>query len=99
MLLDGTPVAALGRRPALGDFRANIALGGKAVEVEFTANQKAIASEVGKDLREHGIIFAGLDFIGDRLIEINVTSPTLIQELRRVTGFDMSRRLLDFLGA
>jgi len=99
MVLDGSPIAALGRKPAAGDFRANIAVGGKAVATDLTDEQTAIANEVGKDIQQRGIVFAGLDFIGDRLIEINVTSPTLIQELRRVSGVDMSHKILDFLGA
>lgn len=95
MLLDGVPLAAVGRRPAPGEFRANIALGGEAVAVEIRPEQRRIASEIGKDLVQLGILFAGLDFIGDKLIEINVTSPTLMQELRRVSGFDMAARILD----
>ena len=95
MLLDGVPLAAVGRRPAPGEFRANIALGGEAVAVEIRPEQRRIATELGKDLAQLGILFAGLDFIGDKLIEINVTSPTLMQELRRVSGFDMAERILD----
>jgi glutathione synthase len=95
MLLDGVSLAAVGRRPAPGEFRANIALGGEAVAVEIRPEQRRIANEIGKDLVRLGILFAGLDFIGDKLIEINVTSPTLMQELRRVSGFDMAARILD----
>lgn len=95
MLLDGVPLAAVGRRPAPGEFRANIALGGEAVAVEIRPEQRRIATELGQDLKQLGVLFAGLDFIGDKLIEINVTSPTLMQELRRVSGFDMAARILD----
>jgi len=95
MLLDGVPLAAVGRRPAPGEFRANIALGGEAIRVEISAEQRRIATDIGKDLTELGIVFAGLDFIADKLIEINVTSPTLMQELQRVSGFDMAASLLD----
>ena len=97
MLLNGVPMAALGRRPAQGDFRANIAQGGEAFAVELTEGQRRVATAIGPELAKLGIVFAGLDFIGDKLIETNVTSPTLIQELRRVSGFDMSEKLLDFL--
>lgn len=97
MLIDGTPLAAVGRRPPPGDFRANIAVGGEAFAVGLSSEQARIASELGHDLRELGIVFAGLDFIGDKLIEINVTSPTLIQELRRVSGLDMASRILDVI--
>jgi glutathione synthase len=99
MLLDGEPVAALGRRPAAGDFRANIAAGGEAFAVELSAKQEEIARHLGQELKRLGIVFAGLDFIGAKLIEINVTSPTLIQELKRVGGLDVSRRLLDIVEA
>jgi glutathione synthase len=99
MLLDGVPVAAVGRRPAPGEFRANIALGGEAVAVEIRPEQRRIAVELGKELTRLGILFAGLDFIGDKLIEINVTSPTLMQELRRVSGFDLAARILDRMEA
>jgi len=85
----------VGRRPAPGEFRANIALGGEAVRVEISAEQRHIATEIGRDLTRLGIVFAGLDFIGDKLIEINVTSPTLMQELQRVSGFDMAASILD----
>jgi len=95
MLLDGVPLAAVGRRPAPGEFRANIALGGEAARAEISAEQGRIALEIGKDLTGLGIVFAGLDFIADKLIEINVTSPTLMQELQRVSGFDMAARILD----
>jgi glutathione synthase len=95
MLLDGVPLAAVGRRPAPGEFRANIALGGEAIRVEISAEQGRIAVEIGRDLTRLGIVFAGLDFIGDKLIEINVTSPTLMQELQRVSGFDMAASILD----
>jgi glutathione synthase len=99
MLLRGKPVAALGRRPAPGEFRANIAVGGEPFGVQLTREQEQISVDLGAELAKLGIVFAGIDFIGDRLIEINVTSPTLIQELRRVSGFDMSARILDSIGA
>lgn len=97
MVLDGRPIAALGRKPAAGDFRANIAAGGTEFAAEISKRQRHISGQVGDFLKTNGIVFAGLDFIGDKLIEINVTSPTLIQELRRVSGFDMSIRIFDYL--
>lgn len=97
MMLDGEVIAALGRKPPEGDFRANIAMGGTEFAVDLSAKQRAVAAEIGPFLVAHGIIYAGLDFIGDHLIEINVTSPTLIQELRRVGGPDMSQKIWDYL--
>jgi len=97
MMLNGQPVAAIGRKPPPGDFRANVAIGGTVFATQLNARQHQLACMVGKSLVENGIIFGGLDFIGDKLIEINVTSPTLIQELRAICGFDMASALYDFL--
>lgn len=97
MVIEGKPIAAVARKPPEGDFRANIAIGGSESAVVITQEQKAIAEHVGEYLFNQGIIFAGLDFIGNKLIEINVTSPTLIQELRRVSGFDMSQYIFNII--
>lgn len=97
MMLDGEPVGAVGRMPAPGEFRANIAAGGHEFATELTADQARVAGEVGGFLRDNGIIFAGIDFIGSKLIEINVTSPTLVRELRKVGGVDVSTLLWDRL--
>lgn len=99
MMVDGQVVGALGRKPAAGEFRANIAVGGKEFLANLTQEQVRIAQEVGAFVKGQGIVFAGLDFIGDKLIEINVTSPTLIQELRRVGGPDVSRLVWDHIEA
>lgn len=90
MIIAGAVEGAVGRRPADGEFRANIAAGGSEFAVELSPKQSAICAEIGPFLTSRGIFFAGADFIGDRLIEINVTSPTLIHELRRVSGLDMA---------
>lgn len=95
MLLNGKPVCGVGRKPPEGDFRANIAAGGSEFSHQLTPHQIEVSQEIGKDLAARGIIFAGLDFIGDKLIEINVTSPTLIQELRKVSQIDFSIMLWD----
>ena len=99
MMVEGRVIGAVGRKPAEGDFRANVAMGGAAFKMELTETQRAAASEIGKFLKEHGIIFAGLDFIRDHLIEINVTSPTLVQELRRVGGPDVSEHIWEAVEA
>jgi len=95
MVIDGEVVGAVGRKPAVGEFRANIAAGGSSIAATLTDGQRAAAVEVGRMLKAHGVLFAGLDFIGDRLIEINVTSPTLVQELRRLGGPDVSKLIWD----
>lgn len=93
MVVDGEPVGTLGRKPAEGEFRANIAAGGTEMQIDASPRQLEIAAQVGPYLRQNGILFAGLDFIGDYLIELNVTSPTLIQQLRRLGGPDISKMI------
>ena len=97
MMVNGHVVGAVGRKPPEGDFRANIAVGGTEFQADLSPTQRQIAEDIGPYLRDNGIVFAGLDFIGTRLIEINVTSPTLIQELRRVGGPNVSTMIWDAL--
>lgn len=85
-VLNGEPFAALKRLPKAGDFRANLAVGGQAAAGELDDDDRAIAAAVAPLLRSEGIVFAGLDVIAGKLIEINVTSPTLAQELKRLSG-------------
>lgn len=93
MIVNGEPVGAVGRKPAAGEFRANIAAGGSEFAAELTPAQRGISERVGAFLVRQGILFGGLDFIGSKLIEINVTSPTLIQQLRRLGGGDVSESI------
>jgi glutathione synthase len=90
-VLNGEPFAALRRVPKQGDFRANLHVGGKAVAGELDDADRAITAAVAPLLKREGIVFAGLDVIAGKLIEINVTSPTLAQELKRLSGFDLPR--------
>ncbi|HOU90365.1 MAG TPA: glutathione synthase [Polyangiaceae bacterium] len=83
ILLDGAPLGAILRIPRDDDLRANIHAGGRVVPTELDAREAALVSEVGATLRARGLWFVGLDLIGGRLIEINVTSPTGLQELGR----------------
>lgn len=89
MVLDGTAVGALRRVPKAGEFRANIHVGGRAQPTELTGRDLEIVARVAPLLRAEGIVFAGLDIIDERLTEINVTSPTLVRELQRLTGIDV----------
>lgn len=89
MVLGGLAVGALRRVPKAGEFRANIHVGGRAEATEMTARDAEITARVGPLLRAEGIVFAGLDIIDGRLTEINVTSPTLVRELQRLTGIDV----------
>jgi glutathione synthase len=94
-VLDGEPFAALRRLPKEGDFRANLAVGGKAAPGELDDTDRAITAAVAPLLKREGIVFAGLDVIAGKLIEINVTSPTLAQELKRFTGLDLPKAFWD----
>ncbi len=90
-VLDGEPFGAVKRMPQEGEFRANLHAGGKAHAAEIDADDRRIAAAVAPLLKAEGILFAGLDVIADRLIEINVTSPTLVQELKRFSGLDLPK--------
>ena len=86
LLLDGRPLGAILRVPRADDLRANIHVGGRVVPTTLTDGEERLVSVVGPRLREVGLHFVGLDLIGEKLIEINVTSPTGIQELGRLAG-------------
>jgi glutathione synthase len=90
-VLNGEPFAALKRLPKEGDFRANLAVGGQAVAGDLDDADRAITAAVAPLLKREGIVFAGLDVIAGKLIEINVTSPTLAQELKRLSGLDLPK--------
>ncbi len=95
LLINGEPVPyALARVPAKGELRGNLAAGGSGVGRELSARDKEICAAVGPRLREMGVLFAGLDVIGDNLTEINVTSPTCIRELDSIFGCDIAGDLM-----
>jgi glutathione synthase len=96
LLVDGDPVPyALARIPAPGETRGNLAAGGRGEGISLTDRDYWIAEQVGPALRQRGILFAGLDVIGDYLTEINVTSPTCIRELDSQFGLNISALLFD----
>ena len=90
-VLNGEAFAALKRMPKQGDFRANLHVGGSAEAGELDEDDRRITAAVAPLLKREGIIFAGLDVIAGKLIEINVTSPTLAQELKRLSGLDLPK--------
>ncbi len=95
LLIDGTPVPyALARVPAEGELRGNLAAGGSGVGVELSERDRWICEQVAPSLRERGLLFVGIDVIGDYLTEINVTSPTCIRELDRIYGLDIGGDLM-----
>lgn len=96
LLVDGEPIPyALARIPAKGETRANLAAGGTGVGVPLTDRDRWICAQVGPYLREQGLLFVGLDVIGEYLTEINVTSPTCIRELDKLYGMNISAKLMD----
>lgn len=98
LMIDGEAVEfALARIPRAGDFRGNLAAGGQGRGVALTDRDRWICSQVGPVLRERGMLFVGLDVIGDYLTEINVTSPTCARELDAIYGTDIAGRYLDAL--
>jgi glutathione synthase len=99
LLVDGEPVGAINRVPAAGQVRSNLHVGGRAEAVELTARDREICGVIGPELKKRGLIFVGIDVIGDYLTEINVTSPTGAQQLKRFTGVDAAAILWDVIEA
>jgi glutathione synthase len=100
LLVDGEPAPyALARIPRPGETRGNLAAGGTGVGVPLSARDRWIAAQVGPVLRERGVLFAGIDVIGDFLTEVNITSPTCIRELDAQFGLDIAGDLIERIGA
>lgn len=99
ILVDGHPVGAINRVPAEGETRSNMHVGGRADPSGLTPRDREICDAIGPTLRDHGQVFVGIDVIGDYLTEINVTSPTGIQELERFDGTDIAGRIWDVIEA
>ena len=93
ILVDGEPVGAINRVPAKGETRSNMHVGGRPEKVALTARDIEICERIGPLLREKGQVFVGIDVIGDYLTEINVTSPTGIQELERFDGTNVAEKI------
>ena len=98
LLVDGEPLEyCLARLPARGETRANLAAGGGYRAQPLTDSDRWICDQVAPALAERGLVFVGLDVIGDRLTEVNVTSPTCIREIARDAGINAAERLMDAL--
>jgi glutathione synthase len=95
ILIDGEPTGAVLRVPAKGEARANLHVGGKAVKTKLTRREREICAAIGPTLKRQGLIFVGIDVIGDYLTEINVTSPTGIQEINRLDGTALEKNVWD----
>ena len=99
LLLDGEPIGAVLRVPAEHESRANLHVGGSASLAPLDAADKRIVAEVGPFLKEHGLFFVGIDVIGGLLTEINVTSPTGVQEINALEGVQLEAIVLDAVEA
>lgn len=94
LLLDGEPLGGILRVPRGDDIRSNIHVGGSVVPAELTARELELVKSLAPRLRQDGLFFVGLDVIGEHLTEVNVTSPTGIQELGRFTGTKPSDKVI-----
>ena len=99
ILVDGEPVGAINRVPAEGETRSNMHVGGRPEKIGLTERDREICARIGPLLREKGQIFVGIDVIGDYLTEINVTSPTGIQELERFDGVNIAAKIWEAIEA
>ncbi|MGA9851525.1 MAG: glutathione synthase [Gammaproteobacteria bacterium] len=98
LLIDGEPVPyALARIPAPGESRGNLAAGGHGMGVPLSQRDRWICNQVAPTLRKKGLLFVGLDVIGDYLTEINVTSPTCVRELDKLYGLDVAGQFMDMV--
>jgi len=95
ILIDGKPVGAVNRVPAKGEARSNMHVGGKPMKCELTGRDREICEIIGASLKEKGLLFVGIDVIGNYLTEINVTSPTGIQELSRFEDTNIASLIWD----
>ena len=99
ILVDGEPVGAINRVPAQGETRSNMHVGGRPERIGLTDRDREICAAIGPLLREKGQIFVGIDVIGNWLTEINVTSPTGIQELERFDGINVAQKIWEAIEA
>jgi glutathione synthase len=99
ILIDGAAAGAINRVPAAGEARSNLHVGGKATKAELTSRDREICEAIGPSLKSRGLIFVGIDVIGGYLTEINVTSPTGLQEINRFDDVRLEERIWDAIEA
>src|SRR5262249_11142683 len=97
ILVNGKAVGAINRVPAADETRSNMHVGGKPEATELTPREQEICDAIGPELKRLGLIFTGIDVIGDYLTEINVTSPTGIREIKRFGGPDIAALIWDVI--
>jgi glutathione synthase len=99
ILIDGDAAGAINRVPPAGEARSNLHVGGRAEKAALSARDQEICRAIGPALRQRGLIFVGIDVIGDYMTEINVTSPTGIQEIDRFDGVSLAAQIWDAIEA
>jgi glutathione synthase len=99
ILIDGEPAGGVMRVPAQGEARANLHVGGRAAKTVLTSRERDICAAIGPTLKAKGLVFVGIDVIGDYLTEINVTSPTGLQEIGRLDSVDLAAKIWDAIEA
>ena len=99
ILVDGVAMGGINRVPAAGEARSNMHVGGRPEPTKLTEREREICAAIGPELRRRGLIFVGIDVIGGYLTEINVTSPTGLQELARFDGVHLERAIWDVIEA
>lgn len=97
LLVEGELLGVVGRKPSKGDLRSNVHVGGSAAPAEVSRADQTIIDAIAPRLVADGLFFVGLDVIGGKLIEVNVTSPTLIQQMSRLTGENLSTKVIERL--
>ncbi len=97
LLINGEPLGAINRKPKQGDFRSNLALGGKAEATQLTEREQVICKELRDSLKHEGLFFVGIDVIGGMLSEINVTSPTGIREVEKLMRIPLADQIIECL--
>jgi glutathione synthase len=97
ILVDGEVVGAFGRIPLAGDIRANMRVGGKVIKVELSKKQQEICEALRQPLKDKGLIFVGLDVIGEWLTEINITSPTGLRAVNNLRGVNLEKNIWDVI--
>ncbi len=97
ILLNGEPIGAVNRVPSGKEFRGNMATGGRSEQSSLTEREQSICQQVAPTLQKYGLMFVGIDVIGDYLTEINVTSPTGIREIDRLDGVRLGDRVIEWV--
>jgi glutathione synthase len=99
ILVEGEPLGAVNRVPKEGEARSNLHVGGTATKTELSPREREICRIIGPELKRRGMVFVGIDVIGDYLTEINVTSPTGLQEIARLDGIHIEKAIWDAIEA